>query len=75
MYPFIGHTNFALSRPATQSSTWGDWEAGRAVDGDLVNTASSTAQGDFQPWWKVHLAYPVLVTRVEITNFEYLNSE
>ena len=71
----IGRTNFARSRPATQSSTWNGWEAGRAVDGDTVNTASSTDFGDLQPWWKVHLAYPVLVTHVEIINHEYQNSE
>ena len=75
----IGSENFALGRPATQNSTFTygahSWVAGRAVDGDTVNTASWTDNGDLQPWWKVHLAYPVMVTHVEITNIKFDNSE
>ena len=77
---FIGSGEiFALFRPATQSSDWvlyGErWVADWAVDGDTVNTASSTGYGDLQPWWKVQLAFSVLVTHVEITNYEWRNSE
>ena len=41
--------------------------ANKAVDGD-INTFSITENEDFYPWWKVNLAYPVWVTRVEIIN-------
>ena len=65
-----GDINFALSRPATQSSTFlgagSNWEASRAVDGDTT-TSSATDDGDFKPWWKVQLVYPIWVTHVEIT--------
>ena len=67
----IAGTNFALFRPAIQSSTfwdsWENWEASKAVDGDITS-ASMTNDGDAQPWWKVQLDYPVWVTRVEIIN-------
>ena len=62
--------NLALSRPANQSSTWPAYmyEASNAVDGD-VDTFSATNDYDFQPWWKVQLAYPVWVSQVEITSY------
>ena len=67
-----GDTNFALLRPAYQSSTFVmgglTWVASRAVDGNNVLTSSSTDDGDVRPWWKVQLAFPVWVTHVEITN-------
>ena len=50
-----------------QSSTLYIYEANLAVDGDN-NTFSITENGDTVPWWKVRLAYPVWVTRVEIIN-------
>ena len=59
--------NLALSRPVYQSSTWPEYEASNAVDGD-VGTYSVTSDDDFQPWWKVQLAYPVWVSQVEITS-------
>ena len=62
-----GDTNLALLRPATQSSTILGYEASMAVDGDIASF-SMTAGGDIQPWFKVELAYPVWVTRVEIIN-------
>ena len=68
---FIGNINLALFRPAIQSSTYFDWVASKAVDGDMEGRASSTSyQGDPQPWWKVRLARPVWVTHVEITNYK-----
>ena len=60
-----GQTNLALFRPATQSSTYDANEANRAVDGD-ISSAALTGGGIRHPWWKVQLAYPVWVTRVEI---------
>ena len=68
-----GHMNFALLRPATQISTNSqgsphyDWEASNAVDGD-ISTCSMADYVDYHPWWKVQLAFPVWVTRVEIIN-------
>ena len=65
-----GHINFVL-RPATQSSTYSSsFGANNAVDGDISSVAA-TAVGDLHPWWKVHLAYPIWVTRVEIINSIY----
>ena len=66
-----GGINFALFRPATQSSTMASqYAASKAVDGIADKDASliHTAYGDYAPWWKVQLAYPIWVTRVEITN-------
>ena len=45
------------------------------MDGDTVNTASSTDYTETQPWWKVQLAYPVWVTQVEITNHDFNKGE
>ena len=65
----VGTLNFALRRPASQSSTLDYREAGLAVDGNVVEDHSScTAKWDSNPWWKVQLAYPVWVTHVELTN-------
>ena len=65
-----GQTNFALFRPAIQNSTHDSYEAIYAVDGDF-SSASATAIGDLQPWWKVQLAYPVWVTRIEVISVVY----
>ena len=65
-----GDTNYALLRPANQSTTHKDYVAGKAVDGisDDESSMSHTLDGDYHPWWKVELAYPIWVTHVEITN-------
>ena len=62
--------NYALSRPASQSSTHGDYVADKAVDGNVndPSSLSHTALADYSPWWKVELAYPMRITHVEITN-------
>ena len=67
--------NFALHRPAYQSSVYtglhsGNGEANKAVDGIAENDRSyiHTELGDNAPWWKGQLAYPIWVTHVEITN-------
>ena len=67
---FSSGENFALLRPATQSSMWEDYVASKAVDGNAVDDSSCaiTNTGDYKPWWKVQLAYPISVTHVELTN-------
>ena len=67
--------NFALHRPASQSSIYpgiagGNGGANKAVDGIAENdeSFSHTKDRDNTPWWKVQLAYPIWVTHVEITN-------
>ena len=67
---YAEHMNYALFRPANQSSTLSNGVAGKAVDGisDDESSISHTLDGDYHPWWKVELAYPIWVTHVEITN-------
>ena len=67
---FTGDVNFALNRPANQSTTRLDNVAGYAVDGitDNDDLCTHTATGDIHPWWKVQLAFPINVTHVEIMN-------
>ena len=68
---FVDGHNYALLRPATQSSTYNhNTEARCAVDGivDGDQSISHTRRGDHHPWWKVKLAYPIWVTHVEIVN-------
>ena len=65
----IGDKNYALLRPASQSSTFGTFYASQAVDGDDVDDDSCSATlDDIHPWWKVQLDIPIWVTSVEITN-------
>ena len=63
--------NLALSRPAYQSSTWRGRVATLAVDGMIGDGSSAMTGPDYHSWWKVHLATPVWVTHVEITNRLY----
>ena len=65
---FAGNINFALLRPTYQSSTSNERVASLAVDGNMANDLCSHTGPDYQAWWKVHLAFPVWVTRVEIAN-------
>ena len=67
---FSSGENFALFRPATQSSMWEDYVATKAVDGNVVDDSSCaiTNTGDYKPWWKVQLAYPIWVSHMELTN-------
>ena len=66
----LGTQNYALFRPAFQSSTWEGSVAPKAVDGNAMDDTSCaiTYDADYNPWWKVLLAYPIWVTHVEITN-------
>ena len=66
-----GALNFASFRSATQSSTWdgGQFPAQLAIDGNLDDWSCAISElGDFNPWWKVELAYPIWVTHLELTN-------
>ena len=66
---FTGDKNFALLRPAYQSSTFGSFHASKAVDGDNVTDNSfSATDEEYHPWWKVQLDTKIWVTSVEITN-------
>ena len=67
---FAGGKNWALFRPATQSTTLNDSPgsaASQAVDGDTWS-GSTTHYSDYNPWWKVQLAFTIWVTNVEIVN-------
>ena len=65
---FADGINLALFRPAYQSSTYLNLVASFAVDGITDNDISAHTLSDCNAWWKVHLAFPVWVTHVEITN-------
>ena len=74
----VGEVNFALDRPAFQSSTYGRgsaYVASKAVDGNArgFSSCSITGAGDYSPWWKVQLLHPVWVTHVEITSRRKIN--
>ena len=56
----IGTGNIALDRPATQSSTYGNASADKAVDGVTAGNSPWTADiihtnSEAQPWWEVDL--------------------
>ena len=64
-----GDKNYALLRPASQSSTFGLYYASKAVDGNNIDDDSYAATSvENHPWWKVQLDTPIWVTSVEITN-------
>uniref|UniRef100_A0A8C2H0A5 Fucolectin tachylectin-4 pentraxin-1 domain-containing protein n=1 Tax=Cyprinus carpio TaxID=7962 RepID=A0A8C2H0A5_CYPCA len=64
--------NLATGRTVTQSSTFYDWSAQRAIDFNpgFTNSWSACSSTDFQnnPWWRVDLGYVYRVRRVVITN-------
>ena len=60
--------NVALLKPATQSSTWSEMVASRAVDGDLTTSTSTLSQMSSEPWLSVDLGTPMNVGRVCVTN-------
>ncbi|CAH1259009.1 PKDREJ [Branchiostoma lanceolatum] len=67
-----GTTNIALNRPATQSSTSGGGDPGRAVDGDDTPmygglSCTHTAE-ESDPWWRVDLGSSRSVGQVVVTN-------
>ena len=76
-FSFQDGMNYALFRPANQSTTFRRHNgASIAVDGSIDGDAySHTNYGDYHPWWKVKLAYPIWVTHVEITNREDMGEQ
>ena len=59
--------NLALNKPAVQFSTYANWVASMAVDGNDY-TASCTDNGWNNPWWSVDLGAPYDVHQVIVTN-------
>jgi formylglycine-generating enzyme required for sulfatase activity len=69
---FSGGQNVAQGKRATQSSTYGDAEAGRAVDGNTNGVFSHgsvthTQDGDNE-WWEVDLGAVFPIERIELRN-------
>ncbi|XP_022111709.1 uncharacterized protein LOC110990943, partial [Acanthaster planci] len=61
-----GSTIDLTGKPVSQSSTYLNWSANRAVDGDL-GTASHTECPSVQ-WWKVDLQAMYCLTKITIVN-------
>nr|XP_034317190.1 neurogenic locus notch homolog protein 2-like [Crassostrea gigas] len=65
--------NIALRKLAEQSSTFKDYNASYAVDGNrgtnhLVHKCTATADGDTNPWWRVDLQAVYSIISVRILN-------
>ncbi|KAG1937942.1 fucolectin [Pimephales promelas] len=62
--------NRAVRGAATQSSTSGNWFAGKAIDSNrgLLNTACSSTLNQTNPWWRLDLHDMYRVSKVVITN-------
>ncbi|XP_052694431.1 fucolectin-like [Crassostrea angulata] len=65
--------NIALGKPATQSTTFKDYNATHAVDGNrgtdiIVDKCTATGSGDRYPWWRVDLQAVYNITSVRILN-------
>nr|XP_034315266.1 neurogenic locus notch homolog protein 2-like [Crassostrea gigas] len=65
--------NIALRKPVEQSSTYHEYNASYAVDGNretnfLVHVCTHTADGDTNPWWRVDLMAVYYITSVRILN-------
>ncbi|XP_025095653.1 uncharacterized protein LOC112564794 [Pomacea canaliculata] len=64
--------NFALNAPCTQSTTYNDWQPGRAVDGNRNGNQNrlSCSHTTFTPshWWRVDLRKLILVSLIIIAN-------
>ncbi len=69
---FSGQRNFALGRPAEQSSVAADANASYAVDGNSEtewnHRTCAHTEDEPEPFWRVHLAESLLVTEVVITS-------
>ena len=59
--------NYALNKPASQSSTLKDAVAGNAVD-ERIDTLACTLDTTVHPWWSVDLGAAYIVYRVIVTN-------
>ena len=69
---FSGGKNVAQGKRATQSSTYGEADAGRAVDGETNGlfsrgSVTHTENGDNE-WWEVDLGAAFPVERIELWN-------
>eukprot|EP00105_Crassostrea_gigas_P042861 XP_019927009.1 PREDICTED: protein jagged-2-like [Crassostrea gigas] len=65
--------NIALGKPAKQSSTFLDYNAAYAVDGNrgtdlVVDKCAHTGDGDTNLWWRVDLQAVFTITSVRILN-------
>ncbi len=70
---FAGGVNVAPKGKATQSSTYTDAVAKRAIDGNTEGayakgSVAHTGNGDKKPWWEVDLGAPTNVERVVFWN-------
>ncbi|XP_052695228.1 fucolectin-like [Crassostrea angulata] len=66
-------SNLAIDKPATQSTTYRDYNATNAVDGNRgtnvgVDKCAYTDHGDSNPWWRVDLQAVYNITSVRILN-------
>ncbi|XP_052694961.1 neurogenic locus notch homolog protein 1-like [Crassostrea angulata] len=66
-------SNIAIGKPATQSTTYKDYNATHAVDGNRgtnvdVDTCTFTDYFDTNPWWRVDLQAVFNITSVRILN-------
>jgi hypothetical protein len=71
---FQGSTNLALSAAATQSTTYGEGEAKRAVDGvtdghfEKAKSTTHTEVSKDDPWWEADLGTDQAVNRIVLWN-------
>ncbi|MEM9367730.1 MAG: DUF1553 domain-containing protein [Planctomycetota bacterium] len=70
---FAGEKNVALDGSATQSTTYRQASADRAIDGNTdgdyaSNSVSHTGNGDSEPWWELDLGAEHDLTRIVIWN-------
>lgn len=70
---FANGENVALRGKATQSSTYAEAEAKRAIDGKTdgayaKNSVAHTGDGDENPWWEVDLGSAQRIDRVLVWN-------
>ncbi|XP_069109356.1 uncharacterized protein [Argopecten irradians] len=73
MYTVNCSRNLAVNKTATQSSTYGGYTAGKAVDGIFARDidtghCSHTGDGHRKAWWKVDLGQ---VYRIQMINITY----
>jgi F5/8 type C domain len=71
----FGYSNLALNKPASQSSTDGNFVAANAVDGNLATLAVYCAITSYHSprphWWAVDLGNSVFVYGVNLTNRDW----
>ena len=57
--------DLASYKSAYQSSTWSNYPADKALDGDIHSCATTQSQQD--PWWRVDLGASRVVAKVIVT--------